>query len=172
MALHTGKNIYITGFMATGKSTVGRLLAKKLQRKFIDTDRHIEYLEQASIKDIFSKHGEDYFRKKEATCILETCQHTNLVVSLGGGAVLSEQNRLVFQKGVWIYLDTPMDTIQERLNRTSHRPLAQKNPELIQNLFAQRQHLYQMANLIIDCAHKNSDEICQALLKRMMHESA
>ncbi len=168
MTLHTGKNIYITGFMATGKSTVGRLLARKLARSFIDSDRDIENKTKMSIKDIFDSQGEAHFRKLESELICNLDQSHNLVVSLGGGSVLDSKNQAIIKKGVWIYLDTPLDVIHERLSRTSHRPLAKKSQSEIENLYQERLPIYKNATLIIPCANHSPDTICQLILKRIL----
>jgi shikimate kinase len=172
MALHTGKNIYITGFMATGKSTVGRLLARKLARQHLDTDRQIEEQENTSIANLFQTRGEEFFRNQETICLKNASQKNNLVVSLGGGAILANENKEILNKGVWIYLDTPIDIILERLTRTTHRPLAQQDPDKLHALYTERLPLYKMANITIDCQDLNSEAICQDILKRMMtHEN-
>ncbi len=117
--------IFLTGFMATGKSKIGRLLAGLLDWSFMDTDTMV--IEQAgkSISEIFSSDGEAAFRAFEHASVLEACSVSCSVVALGGGAILEEGNRKVIADsgGILVCLQADVDTIVERVSRKDNRPL-------------------------------------------------
>lgn len=162
------KNIYITGFMGCGKTTVGRLLAKKLNRKFVDTDSRIEEKAKTTINQVFEDHGEAHFRELESQEIKECDQQNSLVVSLGGGAILDPRNQLILKKGIWIFLQTPFPIIEERVMRKSHRPLATESQKL-EELYKKRMPVYQKAEHIIDC-DGDSEKVCQEIIKQIIHK--
>ena len=145
--------IYVVGFMASGKSTVGRALAHKLGWNFFDCDDEIEAAEKTTIAEIFSARGEAEFRRIE-TAILR--QHVKwiergrpAVLALGGGAFAEPVNReLLMGNGVAIWLDCPFETVQRRVAATSHRPLA-RDPEQFAELYRSRRDAYSLADLSI-----------------------
>lgn len=159
------KNIYLTGFMGAGKSTVGKLLAKKLSRQFVDTDGLIEKKANQTIKSIFEKFGESYFRDLEAQVIAELDRQQNLVVSLGGGAILLEENRHILNKGVWIFIELPLPILKERALRSTKRPLA-KDSSSFEALYQKRISLYKLAHVTIQTNGASSEEICELILKK------
>ncbi|EKD51371.1 MAG: shikimate kinase [uncultured bacterium] len=166
------KNIYITGFMATGKSVTGKLLARKLNRFFVDTDKEVETETNLAIEDIFSSQGESGFRLLERELIARISQRSNLVVSLGGGAILTAENRAIFKKGQLIFLSTPFQQIWERLQHSQHRPLAKLNFDTLHQLYQDRLPLYNESDIIIDCAQQDTESICQNILQRIKeHEN-
>ena len=143
--------IYIVGFMAAGKSTIGRHLARHMGWNFFDLDEEIEAAEGMSIAEIFTSRGEPEFRRIEAQ-ILE--QHVRwiargrpAVLALGGGAFVEERNRgLLADHGLSVWLDCPFETVKRRVAQSSHRPLAQ-DPEKFAALFESRREAYRMADL-------------------------
>lgn len=159
------KNIYITGFMGSGKSTIGRLLAEKLQRKYADTDEMIEQSAQKSINEIFQTEGEPHFRKLESQTLAKLDQETNLVVSLGGGAIIDPKNQKIINKGIWIYLNVPFEVIKERVMRKSHRPLA-KNTNELEDLYKKRLPVYLRAQFTIDCPGE-AEDTCEIILDKI-----
>ncbi len=119
------KNLVLTGFMGTGKTTVGKILAKKLGYRFLDSDAEIEKREQKSINELFALCGEDGFREIESRVIEELSQKRNSVIATGGGVVLRKENIENLRKnGIVILLRVDMDTIAQRLADKSNRPLA------------------------------------------------
>ncbi|MEX0722669.1 MAG: shikimate kinase [Gracilimonas sp.] len=118
------ERVFICGFMASGKSTLGKALAKKLDREFIDLDKIIEKREGMYIKQIFNKIGEAYFREKEWEYLLDLTRNFKGVVALGGGAL---QNQRVVDHlkihGLLIFLDTPMEEVVERVFASEERPI-------------------------------------------------
>lgn len=138
------KNIVLTGFMGTGKSTVGVLLAKKLGRKFVDSDAVIVEREKRSISDIFATDGEKYFRQVESDVIRELGELSGCVIATGGGVVLKAENIENLRKnGVVINLSASVDTIYERTSKNTGRPLInQKTPQQIEELLNSRAQAY------------------------------
>ena len=137
--------IVLMGYMASGKSAIGKLLAKKLKIEFIDLDQFIETKESLSISDIFSQKGEIYFRKIEALCLKEILNtERDFVLSLGGGTPCYGNNvDLINLKSTSIYLKATVSTIFERLqNETTTRPLvAQIGKENLEEYIAK--HLFE-----------------------------
>jgi shikimate kinase len=162
------KNIYLSGFMASGKSTVGRMLARRLDYHYVDVDREIVAQTGMTIEKIFSRYGEAYFRHLESKLLARLARSKKNVVSLGGGAVLAATNRQLFKSGHWIYLDVPFSVLQRRLNNNPRgRPLARKGTDLILDLYRRRQFLYHQAPYIIRCGTERPDFICQKILNRI-----
>ncbi len=151
--------------MGCGKSTVGKVLAKKLSRTFVDTDQLIEQFCGQSIKEIFKKHGEDFFRKLESKIILQLSRQNKLIVSLGGGAILSIQNRSTLKRGVWINLKASPTIILKRLVATSNRPLLKKNKTAIESLLKLRTPLYNLAPCQINTDGFAPHVIAQKIIK-------
>ncbi len=118
------KNIYLVGFMGTGKTSVGKELAKKKKRPFLDLDDLIELREKRIISEIFSEKGEPYFRKAEKKALKEVSKEKNFVVACGGGIVLDTQNIKIMKKtGVIICLSASVDVIFKRILGSTRRPL-------------------------------------------------
>lgn len=125
-----GKNIYLIGFMATGKSRVGSDFAKILGWPFYDTDDLIEESAGKSISKIFEQDGEQVFRKIESDVIENLAEKIHNVVALGGGAVMSDDNwRLLCQSGLTICLHATPQVLYERIHGRSHRPLLNSLPD-------------------------------------------
>lgn len=138
------KNIVLTGFMGTGKSTIGLLLAKKLGCKFIDSDAEIVEHEGRSVSDIFATDGEKYFRKVESEVIKKLSMLSGCVISTGGGVVLNPENIENLRKnGIVINLKASVHTIYERTSRNSDRPLIlQKTLKEIETMLLSREEAY------------------------------
>lgn len=144
--------IYLIGMPGTGKSTVGKALALKLNYQFIDLDAYIEEKTYSFIDQIINQYGEHTFRAIETECLNEI-KNDKVVIATGGGIVMDKQNK-VLMKGIKIYLDTPLETIKKRLENSYQRPLLLK--ETLESLFDKRFLKYQdFADIIIS----NSDEV-------------
>jgi len=125
------KNIILTGFMGTGKTSTGRLLAARLDYEFQDIDTLIVEQENKSINEIFAEQGESYFRGIEAYILASVLHGTNLVVSTGGGAVISENNReLMRESGIVVNLTASPTAVLERLAGENDRPLLREEKGL------------------------------------------
>ena len=147
------KNIILVGLMGAGKSTIGRNLAKRLNKEFYDSDKVIEERTGVDIARIFEIEGEEGFRDREAQIIEELCQLEDIVLATGGGGVLREQNRTNMKKyGQVIYLCTSAELLYSRIRFDKSRPLMQTaNPlETLRNLLKQREPLYkEVSDLVV-----------------------
>ncbi|MCK5779550.1 MAG: shikimate kinase [Psychrilyobacter sp.] len=118
------QNLILIGFMGSGKSTVGRELARSLHMNFVDTDHYIENKENMKIKDLFTRRGEEKFRKLESKYVQEISQMTHTIISTGGGVANSDANMNALKKnGFVVYLDCAIDCLVERVSRRNTRPL-------------------------------------------------
>lgn len=162
------ENIILAGFMGTGKSTVGRALARHYSLTFVDTDEEIEKREQMSVSKIFAEKGEDYFREKEAVLIKELASRKGLVISLGGGAVLREENRAALKgSGHMICLFAKAETILKRVGNKESRPLIfGKTAREIEDLMHSREAVYKECGLPIWVDGKKVDEIIEEIVKK------
>ncbi|NIR48882.1 shikimate kinase [candidate division KSB1 bacterium] len=157
-------NIYLVGFMAAGKSTVGKLLAQQTGREYFDTDELVERRVGETIPEIFQKYGEEPFRDFEAEIIADIARKTRAVIALGGGAILRPQNRdRIMRSGVSIYLKWNLKTLLRRLQTQHNRPLAdQKNGNFgetrIERLFESRSECYERADFVVNCVDGMSPE--------------
>ena len=148
------ENLFLVGPMGAGKTTIGRQLAKMLNRSFYDSDREIERRTGASIALIFELEDEVGFRKREQEMIDELTLKTNIVLATGGGAVISEQNRRhLHERGHVIYLRADAEQLFKRTSRDKSRPLLQtENPQqTIRELLLRREPFYrEVAHTIIE----------------------
>jgi len=141
--------LYLVGFMGSGKSEVGRLLAHELGWSFADIDEDIENAQGTSIAEIFDARGEQEFREIEQETLRKRVREVEcgkpMVLALGGGAFVDPANRkLLEERGVTVWLDCPFGRIAARLKGQTHRPLA-RDPEKFRQLFDDRQDVYAKA---------------------------
>ena len=135
-------NIVLCGFMGSGKTVVGKELAKIMGRKFIDTDELIEKEQGMAIKAIFAARGEDYFRELEYEVCKKTAEMKNCVISTGGGALTFERNAQALKAGgKVVFLDASFETICQRIGTSSNRPLFQ-DLEKAKQLYDERKDKY------------------------------
>jgi len=157
---HKKSLIFLTGFMGSGKSTIGPILANTLGFEYLDVDRHIEEKTKKQIAEIFSSEGEHVFRELERRALLELTERNHCVISLGGGTIANEENcRLVMQKGILVYLKLSPDEIIQRVQYRTDRPMLkdehgnQLAPAELRNrvldLMDRREKFYARANVII-----------------------
>lgn len=149
-------NIYLVGMMGAGKTTVGRHLAKRFGRRFVDADHEIEARTGVRIPTIFEIEGEAGFRRREAQAIADLAKEGGLVLATGGGAVLDPANRAVLAaSGLVIYLNASPALLYERTRHDRNRPLLRvANPQAkIKELHAARDPLYrEVAHIVVDAA--------------------
>ena len=152
--MSANNNIYLVGMPGAGKTTVGRQLARRMQRSFIDADHEIEARTGVRIPLIFDIEGEQGFRDRESRVISELANESNLIVATGGGAVLSPENRTALkQGGTVVYLHVAPRLLFERTRLDPNRPLLQVADPMqkIEELFAQRDPLYrEVADIVIN----------------------
>lgn len=144
MQLHRG-NLFLVGLMGAGKTTLGRQLAKRLAKRFVDADHELEERLGVTIPTIFEIEGEASFRDREEMLIADLVGLENVVLGTGGGAVLREGNRRRLKEGgTVVYLHAEPATLYERVRHSRHRPMlkAADPAARIAELYAQRDHLY------------------------------
>jgi shikimate kinase/3-dehydroquinate synthase len=164
-------NIFLVGLMGAGKTTIGRLLARRLGMRFIDSDHAIEARTGASIPWIFEIEGEASFRRREADIIRELTAQRGIVLATGGGAVLDPASRaLLAERGTVIYLRASVGSILQRTAHDKSRPLLQTaDPRRrLEELTLQREPLYrEIAHIVIDTGRPNVQSMIQTILEQL-----
>lgn len=164
-------NIILTGFMGTGKSTVGRILSRTLGMKFIDMDDLIEKEAGMPVKEIFARFGEPHFRELEAGVVKKLVSGAlgrGLIISTGGGAVLNSSNRALLRGwGVVICLKATVDEILERVGDRTDRPLLARpdRKQAIIDLLKQREASYRDCDYEVDTTAMDVDEVSSVIMK-------
>lgn len=171
--------IFLTGFMGSGKSTVGPLLANRIGYDFVDMDTMIEQKEAKPVPEIFKSHGEAYFRKTEARVLSEICGSRNkIVVALGGGALTDVSSReLVGSSGILVYLQVTPGKILERVGKDGKRPMLlgrdgriMNEEELarrVETLLSEREKQYMSADLIVDTSDSTVSESVEEIASKL-----
>lgn len=160
-------NIVITGFMGTGKSSVGREVARRLGWKFIDMDELIKKRVGATIPEIFARYGESFFREEERKLCQELAQRQGLVIATGGGALIPKENRKVLgEKGVLICLTCDVDELMKRLNDEKDRPLleVQDRRKRIEDLLTKRREAYSRISHRMDTTGLTVGEVAERVI--------
>ncbi|HQP92163.1 MAG TPA: shikimate kinase [Candidatus Omnitrophota bacterium] len=161
-------NIYLVGFMGTGKTATGKVLSKSLKRAFFDMDELIEEREKMTIPDIFEKKGEPYFRALEKEVVKELAKKNDLVIACGGGAFVDPENiENMKASGKVIWLTSSPEMILDRTKKFTHRPLLNvKDPLVrIKDLLAKREPFYSQAHCVIDCDKLSVEQSAEAVLR-------
>ena len=163
-------NLLLVGMMGSGKTTMGRLLAKHLGKVFVDSDEEIIKRTGVTIPHIFDVEGESGFRLRETAALRNLVKRDNMVLATGGGAVLDEQNRTMLQQnGIVIYLKASVHDLWHRTRHDRNRPLLQtSNPHArLTEIFQQRDPLYQQVSDLIAQSGKQS---VHALMLQLVEE--
>ncbi len=159
--------------MGSGKSTIGRKLAKLLEYSFVDTDSVIEEDQKCSVAEIFKYGGEECFRKMETRLLQKLKNVENSVIATGGGIVLREQNQRLLQEiGKRVYLNVPQEELQQRLKNDRNRPLLKKkDPEtVVQKIMKERVLLYEQAEYIVDAGQRSPQKIASEIINKLCNE--
>jgi shikimate kinase len=167
-------NLYLVGFMGTGKSTVGRLVARQIGFEFIDSDHEIERRQGRPVSKIFAELGEAAFRAMEREFIEQGHPPRRCVVSCGGGLIVPPgMLELLRSRGVVICMHAPIETILQRTMHATHRPLlAVENPEQrLRELYAQRESLYRRAGTMVLTDKRPMREIAAHVLRIYRQEA-
>lgn len=161
------KNVVLIGFMGTGKTSTGRLLAGRLGRPFVDIDRKIELENGMSIADMFAKYGEEAFRQKEREVISRVSRYKKAIIATGGGVVTNRENMNKLRvNGVVISLVADLETILERTGRRNTRPLLNRpdRVEFVAKLLADRAELYQAADFCVDTSNLSPHQVVEKII--------
>ena len=172
--LNPNSNIFLVGLMGSGKTTIGRALAKKLNKRFVDADHEIEARTGATIPLIFEIEGEASFRQREADVIRDLTAEEGLVLATGGGAIINAQNRAFLKsRGTVIYLRASVASILQRTSHDKSRPLLQTaDPKArIEELARERGPFYEeVAHIIIETGRPNVQSVVQNILARLQSQ--
>ncbi len=165
------QNIFLVGLMGSGKTTVGRLLAKKLGMRFVDSDHEIEARTGATVSWIFEIEGEESFRRREVETIDDLTTQKGVVLATGGGAVVHPENRKNLKaRGTVIYLRASVNNILQRTMHDKSRPLLQteNRRQKIEELARQREKFYsEVADIIIDTGRPNVHAMVQSIMNQL-----
>ncbi len=155
-----GINLYLIGMMGAGKTTVGKLLAKELGYRFIDTDEVITQVAGQSINQIFAQQGEEAFRTLESQVLSELCAYQRLIVATGGGMILRQVNWSYLRHGLIVWLEVSPEDLYQRLQGDTTRPLLQHDNPLdrLQEMIKQRQPFYAEADVKITITQEDTPE--------------
>ncbi|GAQ82646.1 shikimate kinase [Klebsormidium nitens] len=181
-----GVNVYLVGMMGSGKSTIGKLLAERLQYRFFDCDEVIEGAVGAPVSQIFKENGEDTFRKLETEVLSQLARETRSVISTGGGAVLRKENWSSMHYGISIFLQVPIQTLAKRVTKNGHasRPLLNggdatdesaetKAFTRLSTIWKDRKAFYENADVTVSIAgyEEGEEEMSTAsLVEKVVHE--
>lgn len=163
--------LYLTGYMGSGKSTLGRKLAKRTELPFLDTDKMVEDMEGATVADIITFAGEEYFRKAERKALEQTEGYADAIISTGGGLpVWGDNQEWMAERGVSVYLKRSPEQILSRLSphgrykRPKLRGLSDEEVlKVMHEGIAEREPIYAKANIVFDCSEVSDDEIVDRL---------
>jgi len=164
-------NIFLVGPMGSGKSTIGRQLAKALKRPFFDSDKEIEKRTGVTISWIFEMEGEEGFRQREQQVIAELTEKQDIVLATGGGAVLKEENRNALRsRGSVVYLCSSIEQLYRRTAKDKSRPLLQTDDpkKQIATLLAKRDPLYKsVADVVVRTAKQSVHKTVSNVIKKL-----
>ena len=160
------KIIYLVGFMGSGKTTVGALLAEQLGRPFIDLDRVIEENQGTTIPEIFEAEGEPHFRKVEHAALQGIVRNELAVVALGGGTIIQPENRELIREaeGITIWLETSLEVLRSRCAGINHRPLF-RDPNGFDRLFQERLAEYEKSEFRVATDRLPARQVVNSILR-------
>ena len=161
------RNIALTGFMAVGKSAVGRNLARRLGRRFVDLDKVIEKSERMKVRDIFRRKGESYFRRAEKQALKAVLLEDDQVIATGGGVVMDEENlRLLREKSFLICLTAAPEVLLRRAGNNRQRPLLEvgDRAQQMQRLLTQRRAAYTQAHVAVDTSDLTVEQVAEKII--------
>lgn len=161
-------NIILCGFMGSGKTTCGRLLAEQLGRRFVDLDEFIEQRENRKVSEIFAQKGEQAFRRMESEAVRQLAAETGLVAAAGGGTLLQKENADALRaNGIVVLLDASLETVRERLKNDTARPLLHRpgSRDAVGNLYRERLPLYRAAADFTVAADGAPDAVARSVEK-------
>ena len=161
------KNLVLLGMMAVGKTTLGKIVAKKQGLKFIDIDESIEKKNSMTIKEIFKKKGEKFFRIEEEKEVLKSLAKSNCVIALGGGAFMNKTLREnILKNAISVWLNVDMKILNKRVKWNQKRPLLneENNQKKLTELYFERKDIYKLANHKIACDKLSKENIAEKII--------
>jgi shikimate kinase len=169
------QSVFLVGLMGAGKTTVGRLLAKRLKARFVDSDHELITSTGVTIPTIFEIEGETGFRRRESEAIQRLSREDNIVMATGGGAVLDPENRRCLrERGTAVYLFAAPETLYERTRRDAARPLLQVSDRLarLRELYQQRDPLYrEVAHIIVEVGRTSAPQVVRQILAALASDA-
>tara|TARA_B100001123_G_scaffold90344_1_gene103858 strand:- start:9106 stop:9630 length:525 start_codon:yes stop_codon:yes gene_type:complete len=163
----SSKIIFIVGLMGSGKTSVGKILAKKIGRQFFDTDQEIIRNENLNISQIFDKHGENYFRELEYKVLTKLKNNTESIISTGGGIVLKKENiDIMTDNGIIVFLNIDVKTQITRIKNKKNRPLLDSNnlKDDLKNMKNGRDKIYEsIADYIVDVSETTKYKVIESI---------
>lgn len=167
----TNKKIVFIGMMGSGKTTIARLLAEKLNLAFFDMDKIFTQKFNISISEFFKEFGEEKFRNEETNILKQALVNDNFVLSCGGGVILKKENRdLIFKEdNITIFLKANPETIYNRIKNDTSRPLLMvENPKKeIEHILKKREEFYNLAKITIQTDNKTTNEITEEIFSKL-----
>ena len=171
--------LYLTGYMASGKSTLGRKIARRTELPFFDTDKMVEEAEGAEVADVITYAGEEYFRHAERRALEQTAEYENAIISTGGGLpIWGDNQKWIEEHGVSVYLKRTPEQILSRLSEHGRqkRPKfrGKSDEELLQFMhehLAEREPIYLKADIVMDCNEVSDLEITDRLVELLLSNS-
>jgi shikimate kinase/shikimate kinase/3-dehydroquinate synthase len=161
------KNLVLVGMMASGKTTIGKLVAKIKDLEFVDTDKSIEKKNSMTIYEIFKKKGEKFFREEEKKEVLKNLEKKNCIIAVGGGSFVNKSIREnILKNAISFWLDVDIKTLNKRLKWNKNRPLLNKknNMKKLNNLYAERKKIYELADHKIECEQLTKENIVKKII--------
>ena len=161
------KNLVLLGMMAVGKTTIAKIVAKKLKLEFIDIDTCIEKENLMKIKEIFEKKGENFFRSEEEKEVLKSLKKNNCVIALGGGAFINNTIRAnVLKNAISVWLDVDVNILNKRVKWSQKRPLLKRenNKKILEKLYEERKDFYKLANYKIACNKLSKQNVVKKII--------
>ena len=164
-------NIILTGYRATGKTTIGKALAKKLNKVFIDTDDVIEEREGMKIRDIFEQKGWKYFRKVEKRVVRSLSRLDDHIIAVGGGTFMYKENMRLAQNAMVVLLIAPIEVLAERIKNDPNRPPlteAQSSIDEIKEVWGRRkERYYEVSNIVCDTSTGDISKIVDEIIGKL-----
>ena len=167
-------NIFLVGPMGSGKSSLGKKLAKSLDKEFMDTDKEIEKKERKTISEIFENSGEKYFREKEREFLINIPNSLNMVIATGGGIVINQENREKLKENKVIFLNASVKRQRKRTSRSDKRPLLKNIDRFkkLKELYDQRLELYkEVSNFEINVDKYKSKDILLKIIEEVNEDN-
>ena len=162
------KNLVLLGMMAVGKTTLGKIVAKKQELEFIDIDANVEKKNLMTINEIFKKEGEKFFRIEEEKEVLKSLKKNNCVIALGGGAFMNKTIREnILKNAISIWLDVDISILNERVKWNLKRPLLLKkenSQKILEELYDKRKEFYKLANHKIVCNKLVKEDVVEKII--------